>query len=146
MFVEPDPAIMRLVGDKIAAKQLAQQAGVPIAPWSGGPVASVEEALAHADRIGLPVMIKAAAGGRSRGIRRVDKLSAFPAAFASARDEALQAFGDGTLVLEQVISPARHIEVQIIADGQGTAWPIGVRDCSYQHGNQKVIESLPARH
>jgi biotin carboxylase len=131
---------MRLMGDKIAAKQLAQEAGVPIVPWSGGPVATMEEALAHADRIGLPVMIKAAAGGGGRGIRRVDELSALAAAFASARGEALEAFGDDTLLVEKAISPARHIEVQIIADGQGTAWPLGVRDCSYQHRNRKVIE------
>jgi acetyl/propionyl-CoA carboxylase alpha subunit/acetyl-CoA carboxylase carboxyltransferase component len=140
VFVGPDPAHMRLVGDKIAAKQLAQEAGVPIAPWSGGPVATVEEALAHAEEIGLPVMIKAAIGGGGRGIRRVDELSALPAAFASARSEALEAFGDGTLLVEKAISPARHIEVQIIADGQGTAWPVGVRDCSYQRRNRKVIE------
>jgi acetyl/propionyl-CoA carboxylase alpha subunit/acetyl-CoA carboxylase carboxyltransferase component len=140
VFVGPDAAVMRRLGDKIAAKQLAEEAGVPVAPWSGGPVATAEEALRHAERIGLPLMIKAAAGGGGRGIRRVDDLNALPGAFASARAEALQAFGDGTLLLEKVISPARHIEVQIIADGQGTAWAVGVRDCSYQRRNQKVIE------
>jgi acetyl/propionyl-CoA carboxylase alpha subunit/acetyl-CoA carboxylase carboxyltransferase component len=140
VFVGPDPASMRLVGDKIAAKRLARETGVPTAPWSNGPVATVEEALAHAEEIGPPVMIKPAAGRGGRGIRRVDELSALPAAFASAQSEALEAFGNGILLVEKVISPARHIEVQIIADGQGTAWPVGVRDCSYQRRNQKVIE------
>jgi acetyl/propionyl-CoA carboxylase alpha subunit/acetyl-CoA carboxylase carboxyltransferase component len=140
VFIGPDPAIMRLVGDKIAAKHLAEEAGVPIAPWSGGPVATVEEAARHADRIGFPLMIKAAAGGGGRGIRRVDDRSALISAFASARSEAAQAFGDGTLLLEKLVTDARHIEVQIIADGQGAAWAVGVRDCSYQRRNQKVIE------
>ena len=140
VFVGPDAAVMRLVGDKIGAKRLAEEAGVPVAPWSGGPVETVEEALGHAERIGYPLMIKATAGGGGRGIRRVDDKAALAAAFTSARTEALQAFGDGTLLLEKVISPARHVEVQVIADGQGTAWSVGVRDCSYQRRNQKVIE------
>ncbi len=140
VFVGPDPATMRLLGDKIAAKRLAEEAGVPVAPWSDGPVASADEAMGHAERIGFPLMIKAAAGGGGRGIRRVEEPAGLAAAFASARAEALQAFGDGTLLLEQVITPARHIEVQIIADGQGNVWPVGVRDCSYQRRNQKVIE------
>ena len=140
VFVGPDAAVMRLVGDKIGAKRLAEEAGVPVAPWSGGPVETAEEALGHAERIGYPLMIKATAGGGGRGIRRVDDKAALAAAFTSARTEALQAFGDGTLLLEKVISPARHVEVQVIADGQGTAWAVGVRDCSYQRRNQKVIE------
>jgi acetyl/propionyl-CoA carboxylase alpha subunit len=140
VFVGPDPNTMRRVGDKIEAKRLAEEAGVPVAPWSGGPVETTEDAQRHAARIGLPLMIKAAAGGGGRGIRRVDALDDLPAAFASARAEALQAFGDGTLLLERLVTPARHIEVQVIADGQGCAWAVGVRDCSYQRRNQKVIE------
>ncbi|HUO69955.1 MAG TPA: carboxyl transferase domain-containing protein [Solirubrobacteraceae bacterium] len=140
VFIGPDPGIMRLVGDKIAAKRLAEDAGVPVAPWSNGAVETVEEAVHHAEWIGFPLMIKAAAGGGGRGIRRVDDTAALASAFASARAEAFQAFGDGTLLLEKLVTDARHIEVQIIADGQGTAWPIGVRDCSYQRRNQKVIE------
>jgi acetyl/propionyl-CoA carboxylase alpha subunit/acetyl-CoA carboxylase carboxyltransferase component len=146
VFVGPDAAVMRLLGDKIGAKQLAEEAGVPVAPWSGGAVDTAEEAVGHAERIGFPLMIKAAAGGGGRGIRRVDELSALPSAFASARAEALQAFGDGTVLMEKVITPARHIEVQIVADGYGQAWAVGVRDCSFQRRNQKVIEesSSPA--
>jgi acetyl/propionyl-CoA carboxylase alpha subunit/acetyl-CoA carboxylase carboxyltransferase component len=140
VFVGPDASVMRLLGDKIAAKQLAEEVGVPVAPWSGGPVMTGEEAFAHAERIGFPLMVKAAAGGGGRGIRRVEELAALPDAIASARAEALQAFGDGRLLIEKMIAPARHIEVQIIADGHGTAWPVGVRDCSYQRRNQKVVE------
>ncbi|MGZ6672319.1 MAG: ATP-binding protein, partial [Solirubrobacteraceae bacterium] len=140
VFVGPDAAVMRLVGDKIAAKRLAEEAGVPVAPWSGGPVGTVDEALRHAAGIGFPLMIKAAAGGGGRGIRRVDAPDGLPAAFDSAQAEAVQAFGDGTVLLEKLITPARHIEVQIVADGHGAAWAVGLRDCSYQRRNQKVIE------
>jgi acetyl/propionyl-CoA carboxylase alpha subunit/acetyl-CoA carboxylase carboxyltransferase component len=140
VFVGPDAKIMRAVGDKIGAKRLAEEAGVPVAPWSGGPVATAEEARAHAERIGFPLMIKAAAGGGGRGIRRVDEAAALAPAFESARAEALQAFGDGTLLMERLITPARHIEVQIVADGEGGAWAVGLRDCSCQRRNQKVLE------
>ena len=100
VFIGPDAGIMRLIGDKISAKRLAQDAGVPIAPWSNGAVATVEDALHHAESIGYPLMIKAAAGGGGRGIRRVDDGGALAGAFSSARAEALAAFGDGTLLLE----------------------------------------------
>ncbi len=140
VFVGPDAAVMRLVGDKIASKQLAEEAGIPVAPWSNGPVASVDDARRHAERIGFPLMIKATAGGGGRGIRRVDSLEEIPAAFASAKAEALQAVGDATVLLEQMIAPVRHVEVQIVADGEGGVWAVGPRDCSYQRRNQKVIE------
>ncbi len=140
VFVGPDAAVMRLIGDKIAAKRLAEEADVPVAPWSGGPVETADEALRHGERIGFPLMIKAAAGGGGRGIRRVETPNALPAAFASAQAEALQAFGDGTMLLEKLVIGARHVEVQIIADGHGSVWAAGLRDCSYQRRNQKVIE------
>ncbi len=140
VFVGPDAAIMRLVGDKIAARRLAEEVGVPVAPWSGGPVETADEALRHAARIGFPVMIKATAGGGGRGICRVDDPDALPAAFAGAQAEALQDFGEGTVLLEKLVAPARHVEVQVIADGEGGAWAVGLRDCSYQRCNQKVIE------
>ena len=145
VFVGPDSGVMRLAGDKVASKRLAEEAGVPVAPWSG-PVSTVEEARPHAERIGFPLMIKAAAGGGGRGIRRVDDPSTFEPAFVAAHAAARQAFGDGTLLLERVISPARHVEVQIIADGEGGAWAVGVRDCSGQRRRHKLIEesSSPA--
>jgi len=139
-FVGPSAGVMRLLGDKIAAKQLAEEADVPLAPWSGGPVADVEAAMASAERIGFPLMVKAAAGGGGRGIRRVDAPADLAAAFERARDEGAKAFGDPTVFLERVVSNARHVEVQIIADHHGNVWAPGVRDCSIQRRNQKVIE------
>ena len=111
-----------------------------MSPWSGGHVTHVEDALAHAETIGFPLMVKAVAGGGGRGIRSVDSMEALAAAFDSARAEAREAFGIDDVLLEKVISPARHVEVQVIADGHGTAWALGVRDCSVQRRNQKVIE------
>ncbi len=146
VFVGPNASAMRLLGDKVAAKRLAEEAGLPVAPWSGGAVDDLAEALVHADRIGYPLLIKAAAGGGGRGIRRVDGAEELEAALRSARAEARDAFADDAVLLEKLIEPARHVEVQLIADGQGTAWAVGVRDCSLQRRHQKVIEesSSPA--
>jgi len=139
-FVGPSADVMRALGDKIQSKLLAERAGVPVAPWSGGPVETAADALAHAERIGFPLLIKAAAGGGGRGIRRVEDAAALAAALESARREARDAFGDGTVFLESLVGGAHHVEVQLIADGQGTAWAAGVRDCSCQRRHQKVVE------
>jgi acetyl/propionyl-CoA carboxylase alpha subunit/acetyl-CoA carboxylase carboxyltransferase component len=146
VFVGPSADVMRRLGDKIEAKRLATASGVPVAPWSGGPLADLADAERHAHQIGFPLMVKAAAGGGGRGIRRIDRPEELAAALASARAEAHDAFGDDTVFMERLVTPARHIEVQIIADGQGTAWAVGVRDCSCQRRHQKVIEesSSPA--
>jgi acetyl/propionyl-CoA carboxylase alpha subunit len=135
---------MRQLGDKIGAKRLAEAAGVPVAPWSEGPVNDPEAAVEIAAELGLPVMIKAAAGGGGRGIRRIDKLEQIPEAFFQARAEARGAFGDDTLFIEKAIGAARHIEVQIIGDLHGNVWPVGVRDCSVQRRNQKLLEEAPS--
>jgi acetyl/propionyl-CoA carboxylase alpha subunit/acetyl-CoA carboxylase carboxyltransferase component len=140
VFIGPPPEVMRRLGDKIGAKLLAESAGVPVAPWSGGPVATLEEARAHAARIGYPLMVKATAGGGGRGIRRVAAEDGLAAAFQSARDEARLSFGDSTVFMERLATGARHIEVQVIADHYGTVWPVGVRDCSVQRRYQKVVE------
>jgi acetyl/propionyl-CoA carboxylase alpha subunit/acetyl-CoA carboxylase carboxyltransferase component len=140
VFVGPDAAVMRRLGDKINAKLLAEEAGVPVAPWSGGPVDDLDHALRKADEIGFPLMVKAAAGGGGRGIRRVDSRDQLGTALEHARAEALSAFGDPTVLLEKLITPARHVEVQVIADGEGGTWAVGVRDCSLQRRSQKVIE------
>ena len=139
-FIGPSGDVMRLLGDKIAAKRLAADADVPLAPWSDGPVATVEAALEAAGRIGYPLMVKAAAGGGGRGIRRVEQEDELAAAVERARAEAEASFGDPTLFLERVVTDARHVEVQVIADHHGTVWAPGVRDCSIQRRNQKVIE------
>jgi acetyl/propionyl-CoA carboxylase alpha subunit/acetyl-CoA carboxylase carboxyltransferase component len=140
VFVGPDASVMRRLGDKIEAKLLAEEAGVPVAPWSGGRVEHVKDALEHATRIGFPLMIKAAAGGGGRGIRQVESIDHLLSAFHSAQAEALETFGHATVLLERLISPARHVEVQVIADGHGAVWALGVRDCSVQRRHQKLIE------
>ncbi|HET6549028.1 MAG TPA: biotin carboxylase N-terminal domain-containing protein, partial [Solirubrobacter sp.] len=140
VFIGPSGDVMRQLGDKIQSKLLAEKAGVPVAPWSNGPVETVEEAREHAERIGFPLMIKAAAGGGGRGIRRVADMDELQHALATSRREAEDAFGDGTVFMEAMVGNAHHIEVQLIADGQGQAWAAGVRDCSCQRRHQKVIE------
>jgi acetyl/propionyl-CoA carboxylase alpha subunit/acetyl-CoA carboxylase carboxyltransferase component len=140
VFVGPPSDVIRLLGDKARAKQLAERIGVPVVPWSGSAVHDTEAALIAADMLGYPVLVKAAAGGGGRGIRLVDSAAEMPSAFASARREAEVAFGDPTVFIERKLDRARHVEVQVIADGHGTVWAVGVRDCSIQRRNQKVIE------
>ncbi|WP_192756715.1 carboxyl transferase domain-containing protein [Actinopolymorpha pittospori] len=139
-FIGPTPEAMRRLGDKIASKLMAEEVGVPVAGWSGGPVESLESALAAAEKIGYPLMLKAAAGGGGRGIRVLMSAEDLKQAYDRTRDEAERAFGSGVVYLEQLVVGARHVEVQVIADGQGSAWALGVRDCSLQRRNQKVIE------
>jgi len=139
-FVGPTGATMRALGDKIGAKHLAERSGVPVAPWSDGPVQDLAAARAHAERIGVPLVVKATAGGGGRGIRVCRDLDHLEAAFTRARAEAGAAFGDETVFLERMLTGARHVEVQILADGQGGVWAVGTRDCSLQRRNQKVLE------
>jgi acetyl/propionyl-CoA carboxylase alpha subunit/acetyl-CoA carboxylase carboxyltransferase component len=140
VFVGPDSATIRLLGDKVAAKRVAQRAGVPVVPWSDGPVDDLGQAGAHAERIGYSLVLKASAGGGGRGIRLVHAEADLAAAFVSARDEARFAFGDPTLFLEKLVPSARHVEVQVMADSFGTIWAVGVRDCTLQRRHQKVVE------
>ncbi|EGD43173.1 acetyl-/propionyl-coenzyme A carboxylase subunit alpha [Nocardioidaceae bacterium Broad-1] len=139
-FIGPSAEAMRKLGDKIGSKLIAEEVGVPVAPWSRGGVDTLEEALASAEKIGYPLMLKATAGGGGRGIRKVTSGAELAEAYQRTRDEAERAFGSGVVFLEKLVTDARHVEVQVIADGQGTAWAIGVRDCSVQRRNQKVIE------
>ncbi|NNE17431.1 MAG: ATP-grasp domain-containing protein, partial [Myxococcales bacterium] len=144
VFIGPTGDMMRQLGDKIASKQLAEKAEVPVAPWSGGEVTTLEDARAHATRLGYPLMIKATAGGGGRGIRRVQSESELEDAFQSARSEAGKSFGNAAVFLERMVTGARHVEVQIIADNQGTTWALGVRDCTVQRRNQKILEETPS--
>ena len=144
VFIGPNGDVIRRVGDKISSKVLAQQARVPILPWSGGPVESIAEARYHAQRMGYPCLIKATAGGGGRGIREVWSSSQLEEAFESARTDAFRAFGDSTIFLEKLLPNARHVEVQIIADQYGTTWAAGVRDCSIQRRHQKILEEAPS--
>jgi acetyl/propionyl-CoA carboxylase alpha subunit/acetyl-CoA carboxylase carboxyltransferase component len=139
-FIGPPAEVMRRLGDKIESKRLAEQTGVPLAAWSGGPVADVAAARAAAGSIGYPLMVKATAGGGGRGIRLVTSPADLEEAFERASSEASKTAGDATVFLEQAISGGRHVEVQVVADTAGTVWTLGVRDCSVQRRHQKVIE------
>ncbi|MEV0151388.1 MULTISPECIES: carboxyl transferase domain-containing protein [unclassified Nonomuraea] len=139
-FVGPGAEAMRKLGDKIGAKLIAEEVGVPVAPWSRGPVETLDAALAAAARIGYPLMLKATAGGGGRGIRVITDEAELADAYERTSQEAARAFGSGVVFLERLVTGARHVEVQVIADGEGTAWALGVRDCSIQRRNQKVIE------
>ena len=140
LFVGPDSATIRALGDKVTAKRLAEKVDVPVVPWGGGPAYSPAQAVEQAAQLGYPVVLKAAAGGGGRGIRVVRSEHDLGAALTSARGEADLAFGDPAVFLERFVPGARHVEVQVIADNHGTTWAIGVRDCSIQRRNQKVIE------
>ena len=143
-FIGPSAKVMDLMGDKINARKQMIKAGVPVIPGSDGEVYTAEEALEIAERIGYPVMLKASAGGGGKGIRKVEKPEDLVAAFESASSEAQAAFGNGAMYMERVIYPARHIEVQILADQHGHVIHLGERDCSLQRNNQKVLEESPS--
>ena len=144
VFVGPSGDAIRLMGDKVAARGAAHAAGVPIVPGSLGRVDSIDAGRAILADTGFPVMIKAAAGGGGRGIRIAQDLAAFEQAFPQAQAEALAAFGDGGLYMEKVITKARHIEVQVLADGH-SAVHCFERECSLQRRRQKVWEEAPSR-
>ena len=144
VFIGPSGDVMRELGDKIASKRLAERAGVPVAPWSGGAVESLEDAREHAKRLGYPLMIKATAGGGGRGIRSVHDDGSLAEAFESARSEALKAFGDATVFLEKRVDGARHVEVQIIADERGTTWAVGVCETArFSDATRRCWRKLP---
>jgi acetyl/propionyl-CoA carboxylase alpha subunit/acetyl-CoA carboxylase carboxyltransferase component len=140
VFIGPPSDVMRRLGDKIESKRLAEEVGVPLAAWSGGPVADLAQARAAAGLIGYPLMVKATAGGGGRGIRLVRSAEHLDEAFERASSEASKTAGDATVFLERAISGGHHIEVQVVADAKGAVWTLGVRDCSVQRRNQKVIE------
>jgi acetyl/propionyl-CoA carboxylase alpha subunit len=133
-WVGPSPEALRLGGDKLAAKRIAREAGVPVLPDGG------------AEEIGFPLLVKAAAGGGGRGMRIVRTAAELDDALAAAEREAEGAFGDGTLYCERYLERPRHVEVQLLADGEGTVLAVGERDCSVQRRHQKVLEEAPAPH
>jgi acetyl/propionyl-CoA carboxylase alpha subunit len=120
IFIGPSGEVMRRLGDKIASKKLAEQANVPVLPWSGGPVDDVDKAKKFAKKIGYPVMVKATAGGGGRGIRKVNAVEDLAEAFTRASAEAQKSFGDGTVFIEKAVSATRHVEVQVAGDKHGT--------------------------
>jgi len=143
-FIGPDVKVMQLMSDKSKAKEVMKAAGVPVIPGSDGAISSVEEAKALADEMGYPVIVKAAAGGGGRGMRKIESADEVENAFLSASAEALSAFGDGTMYMEKFIENPRHVEVQVLADQHGNVVHLGERDCSLQRRHQKLIEESPA--
>ena len=144
-FIGPSGDTIRKAGSKSAARDIMKAAGVPVTPGSDGPVSSAEDALAAAERVGYPVLLKASAGGGGRGIRRCDSAEVLPAAYAEAKAEARACFGNDEMYLEKLVLRPRHIEFQILADRHGNVIHLGDRDCSIQRRNQKLIEEAPAR-
>lgn len=144
-FIGPDPDVIRMMGDKVEAIKAMKKAGVPTVPGSDGPLPDdEEECYKIAKRIGYPIIIKAAAGGGGRGMRVVHTEAALISSIRVTQGEAKAAFGDGTVYMEKFLQNPRHVEVQILSDGQGNAIHLGDRDCSLQRRHQKVLEEAPA--
>jgi len=142
VFVGPDADVMVRMGDKVEAKRELSGAGIPLVP--GTEAVTAAEASTAAAELGYPVLLKASAGGGGKGMRRVERAEDLEDAFARAAAEALAAFGDGTLYLEKLISPARHVEVQVLCDADGGVLTLGERECSIQRRHQKLIEESPS--
>lgn len=143
VFIGPDPESMERLSDKAILKELISNTGLSVIPGTKA-VSSIEEAKKEAVKIGYPVMLKACAGGGGRGIRLIRTEDELQDAYLQATSEALSAFGDGSVYLEKYIFPARHVELQILADEHGNAVCLGDRDCSLQRRNQKLIEETPS--
>ncbi|MCI7018445.1 MAG: acetyl-CoA carboxylase biotin carboxylase subunit [Clostridiales bacterium] len=143
VFIGPDPDSMERLSDKAVLKELVRKTGLTVIPGTKA-LGSVEEAKAAAQRIGYPVMLKACAGGGGRGIRLIPSVNELEESWNQAAAEAQSAFGDGSLYLEKYVYPARHVELQILADEWGNAVCLGERDCSVQQRNQKLIEETPS--
>lgn len=144
-FIGPKPETIRLMGNKVSAIEAMKKAGVPTVPGSNGPVGEdADEALRMARSIGYPIIIKAASGGGGRGMRVVESEHQLLNAITVTRSEAKNAFGDDTVYMEKFLQHPRHVEIQVLADGQGNAIHLGDRDCSLQRRHQKVVEEAPA--
>ncbi|GLC27519.1 acetyl-CoA carboxylase biotin carboxylase subunit [Roseisolibacter agri] len=142
-FIGPTAAQIRVMGDKAAARKAMMDVGVPIVPGTPGPVEDPDEALAFAEQIGFPVIIKAAAGGGGKGMRVANDVDDFARSFQLARSEALSAFGNGDVYVEKYLTRPRHVEFQILGDKHGNVIHLGERDCSVQRRHQKLVEEAP---
>lgn len=143
-FIGPTPEHIRQMGDKITAKQIAEQTGMPIVPGSAGSVDTVEEALKIGEEFGYPVIVKATAGGGGKGMQLVKSADEMEVNWKMARTEALAAFGNADVYIEKFLTKPRHIEIQVLCDTHGNAVHVGERDCSLQRRNQKVLEEAPS--
>jgi len=144
IWIGPPPSAIHALGDKVAARHLAQKVGAPLAPGTTDPVESSQEVIDFADEFGLPLAIKAAHGGGGRGIKVVRKRSEIPEAYESAVREATAAFGRGECFVERFLDSPRHLETQCLADSAGNVVVVSTRDCSLQRRNQKLVEEAPA--
>jgi acetyl/propionyl-CoA carboxylase alpha subunit len=144
VWVGPPAAVMRALGDKLSARRLAEAAGIPVVPGYAGIDLTDDTLLAEAPRVGFPLLVKAAAGGGGRGMRRVDAPAQLAEALAAARREAQGAFADDRVYLERAVARARHVEVQVLADRHGHVIHLGERDCSAQRRHQKIVEESPS--
>ena len=142
-FVGPSADHIKVMGDKIQAKETAVELGIPVVPGSDGEVHTVAEAKEWGKKIGFPLIIKAASGGGGRGMKVADSENDLEEAFNICTTEALAAFGDGAVYMERYLGEPRHVEIQVMGDGQGNAIHLGERDCSVQRRHQKVIEEAP---
>ena len=143
-FIGPTAEHIRIMGDKITAKQTVADAGIPVVPGSDGGVETLEDAREVAKKVGFPLLVKAAAGGGGRGMRLAETPDKLDEALMGAQQEALAAFGDGAVYLERYLTGPRHIEIQVIADTHGNVVHLGERDCSLQRRNQKILEEAPS--
>src|SRR5512143_547548 len=143
-FIGPRSEMLRLMGNKVQAREAMEKAGLPLLPGARGVLKDADEAEAIAKKIGFPVILKAAAGGGGRGMKIVREASAIRKAFDGASTEALAAFGDGSMYLERYVEEPRHIELQIVADEHGNIIHLGERECSVQRRHQKMIEEAPS--
>jgi acetyl-CoA carboxylase biotin carboxylase subunit len=143
-FIGPNPAVIRLMGDKVEARRAMQEAGVPILPGSPNPLETEEEALTLAREIGFPVIVKAAAGGGGRGMRIVRTAEELGTALETASTEAAAAFKNGDVYIERYIERPRHIEIQVLADEHGNCIHLGERECTIQRRHQKLLEEAPS--
>ncbi len=143
VFIGPSPESMEMMGSKTRARQTVQRAGVPCVPGTDSALSGTAEALAIAESIGYPVMLKAAAGGGGKGMRLVASAAELPSAFEAAQSEAQRAFGDSEVYIEKFIANPRHVEVQVFGDAQGNVVYFGERECSVQRRHQKVLEEAP---
>ncbi|MCR9128090.1 MAG: acetyl-CoA carboxylase biotin carboxylase subunit [Alphaproteobacteria bacterium] len=143
-FIGPKPETIRLMGDKITAKQAAAEAGIPVVPGSDGAISDMGEARRVAKECGFPVLIKAASGGGGRGMKVAQDEASLESALQTASSEAKAAFGDGAVYIEKYLGQPRHIEIQVMADEHGNVIHLGERDCSLQRRHQKVLEEAPS--
>ncbi|HEY4706946.1 MAG TPA: acetyl-CoA carboxylase biotin carboxylase subunit [Thermodesulfobacteriota bacterium] len=143
-FIGPTSTTMRLMGNKVEAKKIAEDLKIPVLPWSNRALADEKEAIEVSKKIGFPVLIKAAAGGGGRGMKLVHTQASLGSAFNTAKAEALAAFGDGEVFIERFCELPRHIEIQIVADEHGNVIHLGERECSIQRRHQKILEECPS--